>query len=448
MITRQTKLQLMVFLLISVAGLTYTGIRYAGLGSFFLDQGYVVSAEFVDSGGIFDGAEVTYRGVAVGKVEELNLIPGGVRVDLRLEPGTEVPTGASALVANRSAVGEQYVDLQPDRAGAPFMDDGDVIPTERTAIPISPTQLVVNLDDFVTSIDTTDLGIVLDELGKAFGGGTGDSLQKLVDAGDLLTQAALDALPETKTLIRDGTTVLNTQRDVAGQFESFNRDLALLTSTLRESDPDFRSLFANGTQSANEVTDLIRKNRSDLPVLLSNLTTVAQIQKVRLPALRQILVTYPNVVAGGFTVAPGDGTTHFGLVTNSTPPVCTEGYETTDKRPPADTRTRTPNLEAFCAEPEGSATNIRGARNSPYPAGNAPFPEGREGSTTTTASGSRLPSSSAPVEDTIAMADYDPATGRVITAGGDRLTIGSSFGADRVFGADSWRWLLLGPLSR
>ena len=31
--------------------------------------------------------------------------------------------------------------------------------------------------------------------------------------------------------------------------------------------------------------------------------------------IEQILVTYPNVVAGGFTVAPDDGTTHFGLVT-------------------------------------------------------------------------------------------------------------------------------------
>ena len=458
MISRQTKLQLLVFLLISVVGMSYTGIRYAGLGKYFLDQGYVVSADFVDSGGIFTGAQVTYRGVPVGKVEALTLIDGGVNVDLRLRPGTVVPDDARAVVGNRSAVGEQYVDLQPARNSPPYLAAGSVIPLTRTEIPISPTQLVVNLDDFVKSIDTTDLGIVLDELGRAFGNGTGDSLQKLIDAGDVLTQAAIDALPATKALIRDGKTVLDTQRDVAGQFSSFNRDLAKLTATLRSSDGDFRALYANGTQSANELTDLIRKNDSDLPVLLSNLVTVAQIQKVRLPAIRQILVTYPNVVAGGYTVVPGDGTTHFGLVANGTPPACTRGYETTDRRDPADVRVRTPNLAAYCAEPDGSPTNVRGARQAPYPAGSRPFPEGRQGSTgNATSSGSRVPGSTASgpagvspenAPDTVAIGDYDPVTGRAITETGDRLTIGSSAGAQRVFGADSWQWLLLGPLSQ
>ncbi|MCU1589848.1 MAG: hypothetical protein JWP11_1104, partial [Frankiales bacterium] len=35
MITRQTKLQLLVFGLISLLGLSYTGVHYAGLGRFF-----------------------------------------------------------------------------------------------------------------------------------------------------------------------------------------------------------------------------------------------------------------------------------------------------------------------------------------------------------------------------------------------------------------------------
>ena len=443
MISRQTKFQLLAFLLISAIGLSYTGIRYAGLGKYFLDQGYVVSAEFVDSGGIFDGAEVTYRGVPAGKVEDLDLVDGGVKVDLRLRPGTKIPSDVTAIVGNRSAVGEQFVDLQPARDGAPYLEAGETIPRSRTSIPISPTQLVVNLDDFVRSIDTDDLAVVLGELGTAFGDGAGDSLQRLVDSGDVLTRAAIDALPETKALIRDGKTALDTQRDVSGQFRSFNRDLADLTSTLRASDPDFRRLYANGTASANELTDLLKKNESDLPVLLGNLVTIAQIQKVRVPALRQILVTYPNVVAGGFTVAPGDGTTHFGLVTNSDPPVCTRGYEGTDKRAPADVERRTPNLAAGCQLPDGSPSSVRGARQAPRPAGSEPFGGASAGS------GSRLPSvDGASSDEPTAFGDYDPRTGSVITQDGQRLSIGSTSGAQRVFGKDSWQWLLLGPLSR
>ena len=114
MITRQTKVQLLVFLLISVVGLSYTGIRYAGLGKYFLDTGYVVSAEFSDSGGIFKGAEVTYRGVAVGRVSDMRLTDAGVEVELSIDPDApQIPASAAAAVANRSAVGEQYVDLRP-----------------------------------------------------------------------------------------------------------------------------------------------------------------------------------------------------------------------------------------------------------------------------------------------------------------------------------------------
>ncbi len=449
MITRQTKLQLLVFLIISAVGLSYTGVRYAGLGKYFLDQGYVVSADFVDSGGIFERAEVTYRGVTVGTVADLELIEDGVRLDLRLRPGTRVPDDLRAVVRNRSAVGEQYVDLQPTRDGEPYLEQGSVIAMEDTDIPLQPSELIVNLDDFVTSIDTDDLGVVLDELGQAFDGNAGQSLQQIIDSGNTLTLAAQDALPETKALLRDGNTALETQIDVGDQFKSFNRDLALLTETLVTSDPDFRTLFANGTDSAREVTDLIRANRTAVPILFDNFITLAQVQKVRLDGLQQILVTYPNVVAGGFTVVPGDGTSHFGLADEMEPPICEEGYETTEQRPPQDISRRTPNLKAFCALREGPS-NVRGAQRAPYPAGDSPFPYDKSGRPTspqgsTTTASSRTPSLE---DDTVVFGDHDPETGRVVTADGRRFTLGSSAGASRVLGADSWRWLMLGPLSQ
>ncbi len=459
MITRSIKLQLLVFALISLTGMAFAGARYADLDRFFVDQGYEVAADFVDSGGIFEGAEVTYRGVPAGEVSQLQLLPDGVRVTMLLRPGTKVPSEVKAAVGNRSAVGEQYVDLLPQRDGAPFLRTGDVIPKSETTIPIQPTELLVNLDDFVTSIDTDDLAVVLDELGAAFDDGTGQSLQRLVDAGDKLTAAATEALPETIALIRDGNTVLNTQNETSGQFKSFNRDLRSLTRQLRTSDPDFRALYANGTRSANEVQDVLQANRTALPVLLDNLLSTAQVQQVRLPALRQILVTYPNVVAGGFTVTPGDGTAHFGFVTDSEVPVCTDGYQTTTKRPPSEVSNPTPNLAAYCSDDDGPSS-IRGARNSPYPKGAQPFPENggpqsaqaaKPGSTAPAAAasstGTASRSSSARSLDPVTLGDYDPKTGNVITQDGRTLRIGSTAGAQKLFGSRSWEWMLLGPLA-
>jgi phospholipid/cholesterol/gamma-HCH transport system substrate-binding protein len=459
-ITRQTKFQLLVFALIAVAGLAFTGARYADLGRLVVDSDYEVSADFVDSGGIFTGAEVTYRGVGIGKVGPLTLRKEGVRVAMLIENGTKVPAKVRAVVGNRSAVGEQFVDLQPEAEAGPYLGQGDVIPLGNTEIPIQPTELLVNLDKLVTSVDLDDLAIVLDELGTAFDG-AGDDLQRLVDAGDSLTQAATDALPETIALIRDGNTVLRTQNETAGQFQSFSRDLRSLTGQLRASDPDFRALYANGTRSAAELEGVLQANRTALPVLLDNLISTAQVQQVRIPQLRQILVTYPNVVAGGFTVTPGDGTAHFGLVTDSAPPVCEDGYESTTKRPPQDTTLRTPNLNAYCAETGRGPTNVRGARNAEYARGNQPFPESRGGraagsggggataqpSSSSSSSSSSDPDASGRDLDTVTLADYDPTSGRAITADGKILVIGSTAGAQKIFGGRSWEWLLLGPLA-
>ena len=114
MITRSTKLKLLAFAALAVLGMSYLGFNYVGLDRALLGSGYEVAADFSDSGGIFVNAEVTYRGVAVGRVTDMELVEDGVRVVLRIEPGTDpIPADTDAVVATRSAVGEQYVVLRP-----------------------------------------------------------------------------------------------------------------------------------------------------------------------------------------------------------------------------------------------------------------------------------------------------------------------------------------------
>lgn len=73
MITRTTKIQLLIFVAITLLGVSYVGAQYAKLDRWFQDDTYTVSADFGESGGIFVGAEVTYRGVPVGLVEGMRL---------------------------------------------------------------------------------------------------------------------------------------------------------------------------------------------------------------------------------------------------------------------------------------------------------------------------------------------------------------------------------------
>ena len=103
MIIRAVRIQLMVFLLITVVGVAFVGARYAQIDQLIVDDDYTVSASFAESGGIFTGAEVTYRGQPVGRVGQLKLLSDGVDVNLVIEKKFKIPNDLMAVVANRSA---------------------------------------------------------------------------------------------------------------------------------------------------------------------------------------------------------------------------------------------------------------------------------------------------------------------------------------------------------
>ncbi|MGH3444927.1 MAG: MlaD family protein, partial [Nocardioidaceae bacterium] len=153
MITRRTKIQILVFVLITLVGVAYVGARYARLDRLLVDTSYHVVAHFPESGGIFTGAEVSYRGVAVGQVSAMRLTHKGVDVVLNIQNDSKpIPSDSKAVVADRSAVGEQYVDLQPQTDHGPYLSDGSAIPMDRTETPISTTRLLTDIDTTVNSV--------------------------------------------------------------------------------------------------------------------------------------------------------------------------------------------------------------------------------------------------------------------------------------------------------
>jgi len=338
-ITRKVRLQLIGFALVALLGISFVSFRYVGLDRLLFGDGMDVAADFSDSGGIFVNAEVTYRGVGVGRVSDMQLTDDGVRVTLTLDPDApEIPADTAAVVANRSAVGEQYVDLRPDDDQGPYLTDGGQIPVSRTGIPIPVEQLLLDVDELVGSIDTDDLRTVVDELGTAFAG-SGDDLGRLIDNGDLLLTRAEQSLPQTLQLITDGQTVLDTQAESRSAIESWARDLRALSDTLVSSDPDIRSLLVNAPDAGAALQTLVQDAGPSLGPLVRYLDVLNDVTNPRLAGVEQMLATYPDAVSGGFSVVRNDNGTmraHFGFVLNSgDPQPCTTGYINSGSTPSA-----------------------------------------------------------------------------------------------------------------
>lgn len=426
MITRRTKVQLMVFVLITMVGVSYVGARYAQLDRLLFDDSYEVVAHFAESGGIFEGAIVSYRGVTVGEVGDMEVTEGGVDVSLRIQNDSpDIPADTDALVANRSAVGEQYVDLLPNVDGGPYLKDGSEIERAATDTPIPTTKLLTDLDKLVRSVDRNDLRTVIAEMGQAFNG-TGEDLGQIIDTSNSFIETANANFDVTTALIEDSNTVLQTQLDSASQIRSFARDLALLSDTLVASDADLRRVIDSGSATANQLRRFLEDNEVNLGQLINNLVTTGEVVVKHLDGIEQVLVVYPYVVEGGYTVVAKDPATglydaHFGLILQQEPHVCTGGYDQGQVRSPSDRSEKPMDMDARCTEPQAQS-NARGAQHAPGRAGTA----------------YRSP----------VVATYDRASGEVeYTDDGPSDDITYTGGAASVFGEESWKWLLLQPLA-
>jgi phospholipid/cholesterol/gamma-HCH transport system substrate-binding protein len=366
MLLRATKVRLLLFAMIAVLGVVYVGGTYAGMDRLFGYRGYRVTVQLADSGGIFANAEVTYRGVTVGRVAELRLSDNGIDVLLDIEDDAPpIPAGTTAVVANRSAVGEQYVDLVPEHTGGSYLAEGSVIPRSRTSLPSAPETLLSNVDSLVASVPQDSLRTTVDELDKAFRD-AGPSLRRLLDSAGALTETAAAHVSQTTSLLANGRVVLDTQAAQSAQITAYAENLRLLAGQLRESDPDLRRLITVTPEVAVALNDFLRDSGQDLGVVVANLLTTARITETRTGALEHLLVAFPMITATSPGANP-DGTGHLGLVlTFNDPFSCTRGYEGTRQRPANDVREVPPNQQAYCAEPPGSPIGVRGSQNAPF----------------------------------------------------------------------------------
>lgn len=427
MITKRTKVQLIIFVVITLLGVSFVGARYARLDRAFFDDHYTVVAHFGDSGGIFAGAEVTYRGVTIGEVGSMDLTTEGVDVHLDIQNEWDsIPADAVALVGNKSAVGEQYVELQPQAKGEPYLGEDSEIAEPNTRIPIPTAQLLADISTTVANVDKDALQTVVTESGLAFDG-TGESLGQIIDTSNSFIETANENFETTTNLIRDGNTVLGTQLQSASAIRNFSTNLAAFSTTMAGADQDLRKVIDAGSPAANELRAFIEQNEAELASLLNNLVTTGEVVVKHLDGIQQMLILYPYVVEGGFTVVSKDPATgnydaHFGMVTRKHH-LCHAGYDgVADKRGPQDTENRPMKTDVRCAE--GAATsNARGAQHAPR----------------------------AGADYSGQVFSWDRSTGEVSLAEGlPGLAVPGSVSPrnipSTIAGEESWKWVLLQPL--
>jgi phospholipid/cholesterol/gamma-HCH transport system substrate-binding protein len=418
-ITRRVRVQLALFLVGTLVAMTYIGVNYAHVDRLF-GSGYTVTVQMAESGGIFTTADVTYRGVSVGRVTDMWLDGDGVKVEVRVDPGNpDIPADTDVVVANRSAVGEQFLDFQPRTDKGPFLDDESVIARERTQVPIDTRTLLTNVSGLLSSVDPDDLSTVITELGAAFEGSSQD-LRTIIDTSNAFITEADQKYEVTAALIRSSNTVLQTQVDSQDDIRTFATNLSKLTTAVRSSDTDLRTVIDSGAPTAKTLRVVVDENADDIASLLDHAITVNSVVASRLDGIRGVLVIAPYGVESAYSIITKDSRTgqygaRLSLSLQPANKPCLDGYKPDkSQRTPYDRTVEKWNRAYTC-----SKSTPRGAK---------------AGAGATSSSSSTEPGGG------VVLGTYDVAT-KQLAMNDEVSTIPQALD----LGEESWKWMMLGP---
>ncbi|MGV0642399.1 MlaD family protein [Mycolicibacterium sp. XJ2546] len=478
--TRRNWIQLGIFGVVAALAFTSLMLIYIKLPGLMLGVGrYTVTVQLPEAAGLYERANVSYRGTEVGRVTAVNLTRSGAEAVLSLDSDTRIPADLDAQVRSQTAVGEQFVALLPRSEDGPVLEDGDIIARDRTSVPPDINELLDATNRGLQAIPQENLRTVVDEAHLALGG-LGPELSRLVRGSTTLAIDAREHLDSWTALLDRAGPVLDSQTQTSDEVRAWAANLASVTDQLRTTDTDVQGVLTRGAPAADEVRRLFDRVQPTLPIVLANLVSVGEVALTYDDSLEQLLVLLPQGAAAMQAIGVANRHTKqdykgaflsFNLNVNLPPP-CTTGFLPARQQrvPTFEDYPDRPAGDLYCRVPQDSTLNVRGARNTPCatrPGKRAPTWQmcvsdqtyvplndgfNWKGDPNATLSGQDIPqltvdpnasAPQAPAPAPIAVAEYDPASGTYVGPDGQIYT--QSDLAVTAGGEQTWQSMLQPP---
>ncbi|WP_241837896.1 MCE family protein [Streptomyces sp. CB03234] len=257
-----------------------------------------VTAYFPRTVGIYPGSDVRVLGVRIGEVKEITPLGERVRVVLEYDAGRKVPADAKAAIINSSVVSDRYVQLLPVYRKGPALGDGDVIPEERTAVP-------VELDRVFDSLHTTSealgprgankegslarlLGVSADNLE-----GQGENLHRTVEDLSLAVTTLADGRQDLFGTVRNLQVFTAALAADDKSVRSFNDSLAKVADQLAAERKDLAAALRHLGVALADVSEFVRNNKKSLSTNVEGLAEVTKVLVTQRAALAEVLEVAP-----------------------------------------------------------------------------------------------------------------------------------------------------------
>jgi phospholipid/cholesterol/gamma-HCH transport system substrate-binding protein len=257
---------------IKVGALTLVTVLAAVLLLRFVDkdssgtEGYLVYVIMDDVSGIVKRSQVRTAGIPIGQVEDIRLVDGKGRVDIRVNPEVPLYEDAVAGKATRNLLGEYFVSISPGTRGRRQLGDGDQIGT--VAPSASPDDVLQNMSRIAQTVERITTALESSVASEEAQQNMRDTLANLAQVTEALNQT-VDENRESIRNILEGVEAVTAQGrtdaiEILENVRVVTEELKTLMAGTPAGDPGARERVNSLVDRVSAATQSLEKTMSNL----------------------------------------------------------------------------------------------------------------------------------------------------------------------------------------
>jgi phospholipid/cholesterol/gamma-HCH transport system substrate-binding protein len=284
--------------LITVGGLSIQGSDLRG--------GYTLTAQFEDAAGLRPGDDVFVAGVRAGAVQAVDIVNGRVEVVLTVN-GHELPAETRAKIVVRTLVGSRGLELAAQGPYEQLLSDGDVIPLERTDLPIDAPEFGDVSEELLSDTDAKGLNELLVSLTDVTRGQR-EELATLINGGNRVTSVINEQEQDIQALLSSLSEVSSVLNSQSSEIITIIDDFGSTLRTLRARRQELQRFFRQTNTTAATAADLVGRERRELDRILGDVHDVTAALSRNQMNFAEALAYAGDSIVGFSSVSYANGT--------------------------------------------------------------------------------------------------------------------------------------------
>lgn len=234
------------------------------------------TAEFTDATGLHAGDDVRIAGVKVGRVEGLELVNNKAVVEFIVEEDQPIFENTRGVIRYQNLIGQRYLALRPGQGKAKPIEDGGVIPTNRTEPSLDLTALLGGFEPLFDLLEPEEINRLSGNIISVLQG-EGPALQDLLEQTASLTTNLAERDEVIGDVITNLTEVTDHLASRTDDFENLISRSKVLVGGLSKNTDKILDTVQTLDRTATTMTGLVGDIRPALKRDISKFNQVADL---------------------------------------------------------------------------------------------------------------------------------------------------------------------------